>query len=757
MKIVFDKIIPAVMLVSGLSLGTTSGQSVRLDVDWPTFMARQDPVWERLPENYFEGAFVGNGLLGTIVFRDPVQTNSLCFEIGRTDIYDHREGAPAHQEQSRLPIGQALLTPVGKITGAKLRTDLWNAEIRGEITTDAGEIKWRCLVPSAGEVIVLDLSTTAGERGTTFSFRAAQGDSPRHTVLPREKPNYKPNPPFETRRMEDLEVVVQPLLAGGDYATTWREVRADPDTRTVFLTVSNRIAGGGSAEAAVATMNQAVALGVRAMEASHRAWWHAYYPASFVSVPDARIESFYWIQWYKLGSATREDRPAVDLMGPWFRMSRWPAYWTNLNLQLAYYTVQAGNHLELGERLSRWVEGSLPDLIDNCPPEFRADSAALGNPTGLRLIAPAPGTEQHGYQFIALPWLMQHCYLQYRYTMDDQRLRERIYPLMRRTFNLYLHLIRLGDDGHYHIPKAFSDEYGYAEDTSLNLALLRWGLQTLVASSQRLKIDDPLLPKWKEVLAKLVDFPVDEKTGIMIGKDTPFARPHRHYSHLFAIFPLYTLNVDDQPERRGLMEQSIQRHVGLNGDNCMYKFTGSASLSAALGDGDLALTQLQRALTILPKGPTVTPNTLYIEGGWPTFESPISASRNVLDMLLQSWGGFIRVFPACPSQWRDTSFHDLRAEGGFVVSAVREGGHTTFIRIKSLAGEPCRLKCDLPAPVISIGPATAVRRQHDGVIELDLKRGEEVVLHGGAATEDYVIRSLPHPDAECNLWGAKSR
>ena len=32
----------------------------------------------------------------------------------------------------------------------------------------------------------------------------------------------------------------------------------------------------------------------------------------------------------------------------------------------------------------------------------------------------------------------------------------------------------------------------------------------------------------------------------------------------------------------------------------MYKFTGSASVSAALGDGDTALFQLQRALTILP-------------------------------------------------------------------------------------------------------------------------------------------------------------
>ena len=48
---------------------------------------------------------------------------------------------------------------------------------------------------------------------------------------------------------------------------------------------------------------------------SHRAWWHRYYPASFLSFPDARLESYYWIQIYKLGSAMRDDGPILDLNG----------------------------------------------------------------------------------------------------------------------------------------------------------------------------------------------------------------------------------------------------------------------------------------------------------------------------------------------------------------------------------------------------------------------------------------------------------
>ena len=47
--------------------------SVKLNVDWPKFMAQHDLVWNKLPADYFEGAFIGNGLLGAIVFKDDIK------------------------------------------------------------------------------------------------------------------------------------------------------------------------------------------------------------------------------------------------------------------------------------------------------------------------------------------------------------------------------------------------------------------------------------------------------------------------------------------------------------------------------------------------------------------------------------------------------------------------------------------------------------------------------------------------------------
>jgi alpha-L-fucosidase 2 len=61
-------------------------------------------------------------------------------------------------------------------------------------------------------------------------------------------------------------------------------------------------------------------------------------------------------------------------------------------------------------------------------------------------------------------------------------------------------------------------------------------------------------------------------------------------------------------------------------------------------------------------------------------------------MLLQSYSGTLRVFPAVPSSWEDVSFETLRAEGAFLVSAQRRGGAVQRVTIVSVAGAPCRLE-----------------------------------------------------------------
>ena len=139
---------------------------------------------------------------------------------------------------------------------------------------------------------------------------------------------------------------------------------------------------------------------------------------------------------------------------------------------------------------------------------------------------------------------LHNYYLQYRFTMDESMMRDRMFPLLKGSINYYLHLLKMGPDGYLHITDGYSPEYPGQPtpnpDCNIDLALLRWGCETLVATCDRFKIDDPLIPKWKETLAKLVPYPTDEN-GLMVSASVPFAVSHRHYSHLLMVYPLHII------------------------------------------------------------------------------------------------------------------------------------------------------------------------------------------------------------------------
>src|SRR6266487_6852518 len=85
-------------------------------VDWPTLLARQDLIWDRLPTGWGESAFIGNGRLGATI---DAQDGALSWTINRTDVV---------HDQSRYPIGRVVLQTAGKLQGGTARLALWNAE-----------------------------------------------------------------------------------------------------------------------------------------------------------------------------------------------------------------------------------------------------------------------------------------------------------------------------------------------------------------------------------------------------------------------------------------------------------------------------------------------------------------------------------------------------------------------------------------------------------------------------------------------------
>jgi hypothetical protein len=712
---------PAPTVEAGLLPGAGRARPWRLrDRIRPSqFLKGQDLLWGRMPRAWHEGPFLGDGLLGSMIYKDPGQ-NRIRFTVQHGAVQDHRPQFGSGWGTCRLPVGHVTLDPVGTITGVDWRLNLWDAEFSGTITTDRGRLTVTAFIH---DEMLVARAQASGDEQVRWSFHPETAISPRSAT---EAPpsGYTPNPAWTTADSNGVKQVLQPLTGGGQTATAY-QVRSG----TLLLSVAHSFPSATQAqETALTRIRQAGSHGT--LRARHRDWWHDFYAKSFVSLPDQRLQSFYWIQLYKVASASRAGGPVMATTGPWLEPTPWPAVWWNLNVQLEYWLIHGSNHLEL-DSLTTTLDRNRDQLVANVPAEYRADSAGVGRSSDMfanRGVG-RPGT---GAEVGDLAWALHNVWLSYRHTMDEALLRDTLFPLLRRAVNYYLHFLAEGADGRLHLPSTLSPEYPVVppRDTNYDLALIRWGCQTLLESADRLRVDDPLKPRWRQVLATLADYPADGN-GFMIGAETPYAQSHRHYSHLLMIYPLYLVNWD-QPEHRALIEKSVVHWQSLTSAHRGYSYTGAASLYAMMGRGDTALSYLERFLDPASRYPCRA-NTHYAEGG-PVIETPLSAAQSIHDMLCQSWGGIVRIFPAVPAAWQDVTLHDFRTQGAFLVSAVRRGGVTSFIRVRSLAGEPLRLRHGLSGPVTAVledGTPAAVKDLGDGVVEITLGRGREVLVHTG--------------------------
>ena len=158
-----------------------------------------------------------------------------------------------------------------------------------------------------------------------------------------------------------------------------------------------------------------------------------------------------------------------------------------------------------------------------------------------------------------------------------------------------------------------------------------------------------------------------------------------------SIHPFSLLTVEGSERDRAIIRATCELYDKLGTRAwCGYSFSWMACLRARVRDAASAIHYLdiyQKAF-ILRNG--FHANGDQLRAGYSAFtyrpftlEGNFLASQAVHEMLLQSWGGIVRVFPAVPKRWHEASFDNLRAEGGFSVSARREKDKTVWVKVRA--------------------------------------------------------------------------
>lgn len=789
------------LVITAITLSAAQVPAVapQATVDWPSFMARQDMVWNQVPKRWNEAPFSGNGMIGLFLYQEinnPDNTystdekNVLSLHLGRGDYYDNRAPFEGKDHtwiyRGRLPIGFFRIKSEGDITGVDWRMDLWNARLVGTVQTTKGSYQiegkvhalydsfyWK-VIPSNDELVDYEWQPQkATSYARTVSMAAVERGKLGGGEVSHFYTEFAATPYPEAPEVEEIESASgntsRQVLYGdtGELVVAWQATK-DASDRSVTLLGSIAFSQemGIAMPEAKQDLNRAVAeVKSETYTQSHEQWWHAYYPRSYVSVSDDFWEQFYWIQMYKLASASRADGMMLDTAGPWYQPGFHPLVWSDLNVQLCYWAQLTSNRTDVGKSLLNVMDRNIENLSNNVHPDWRNDSLDANTVfPGNDLVAPIP------YKKVAdhVVWMLHNYWLFCRYENDTERMRDGLFPLLKRANATYLryiedHPVDL-DDGKLHFKHTWSPEAATGVDMNYTIALARWSSRVLLEINETHNLNDPKATQWQNLLDNLVEYQTDAN-GLRLGRDHPFDHAHRHYSHLLGFFPLFELTPDRD---RALIQKSVDHWLKVTEDpgkvkgQAMpvtgYTCTGASSMYAALGDGNKALEYLRKFTFV-----NIYSNTLYAEGKEQLIETPMSAAASMHDMLLQSWGGRIRIMPAVPDAWQDIHFQSLLCEGGVVVSADRTSGQLTYAKIES-PDELRIIEFNLPIENPEFSMITkdhqvkpvVLKRDQEGFYHVNLPADASLIVKSPEANLS-AIQTLKSPADQMNIFGNNGR
>ena len=139
-------------------------------------------------------------------------------------------------------------------------------------------------------------------------------------------------------------------------------------------------------------------------------------------------------------------------------------------------------------------------------------------------------------------------------------------PLLDKSLQFFQHLQVGGNSTmpEIHLPPTMSPEYPHTVEADANyaIALYRWGLQTAISLADRFPDEESCggslssdsigyqhYLNWTSTLKLLTWFPIDNVTNTLeIYRGVPYGVPHRHYSHLFSIWPLHLLDLTNETQ-----------------------------------------------------------------------------------------------------------------------------------------------------------------------------------------------------------------
>lgn len=451
--------------------------------------------------------------------------------------------------------------------------------------------------------------------------------------------------------------------------------------------------------------------------------WKEYWNKSGVVLKDSFLESIWYHNLYFFNCAVKEGVNTPGLFANWSYNdigTAWHGdYHMNYNTQQPFWLTFSTNHLEKNLSYVSLVE-FLMDVSRKWTKEYYNLPGAYfphsAYPVDMTMNSyPVP---DWGWEICETPWTVQALWWHYLYSGDTGYLEKRGYEPIKAAVEFLVAYIKRPEargaqwkDTKYHIfPTVPPELYGlrpgfkYNYDCTVDLTMVKFvfkAFEEAVKVLGREKTEEKLLADVKDILNNYPDYSTAEspKFGKVIVS-VPGEHSQVVYNcpnALITVFPGEDHGLHSDSTTLELLKNTFRNQQNEGGNDLVFK-----NLQAArIGMLDLEKFKRQINYCLMPNG-TASDRAIQVHGRYNDsgsygfmdkmgiwFEN-FALPAVIDECLMQSYDGTIRLFPNWPLE-KDAEFHDLRAAGAFLVSAVLKDGKVGEVEILSEKGSPLNI------------------------------------------------------------------
>lgn len=422
---------------------------------------------------------------------------------------------------------------------------------------------------------------------------------------------------------------------------------------------------------------------------------------------------------YLMISCSRTGCMPANLQGLWNDNNSPPwrsDYHSDVNLQMNYWFIDQANLSDCFSPFSEWYFSIRNVRKEETMKTLKKRGFAMHAENGVF------GGSTWKWSIGDASWLANNLWDHYAYTLDEDYLRTRAYPIMKDLFMFWEdHLKEIpSPDGKGTVlvaPDGYSPEHGPTEDGVSFDQQLAWDLlSNFVEASNVLGVDKKEREKAQQMRDRLLGPKIGNWGQLqewMVDRDKKDDE-HRHLSHLIAVHPGKQIS----PLTTPTLSEAAKVSMNARGDGATgWSKAWKINMWARLHDGNRAYKLLREMLVgNVYDNLFDTHPPFQIDGNF-------GYTSGVCEMLMQSHIGQIHLLPSLPDTWPTGHIRGMRARGGFEVDIAWADGQLAKATIRSEKGTLCRLRSTTPLTVMEGNNKIAIQTSKDGLVEFPTKKG----------------------------------